>query len=407
MDSSDFAPDVVDATLSYDDSTPYEEQVPTHPLNDPARASLANRIGSTKLYLLSETSVARAGKVREQHVIGEFGKRKHAEEEEEEDAEEEMDEDTTHRGNALLLRGPPIAHLPTARLFAYTKHFDVQPMGLEWVDDNTCVLVFSSKNSARLAYRYLQKSPTENPDDDGFVTAKSIPIAFWPPEERINNSLGKGEGLKGAVRMRWALSDDVKKKGARRESAFYKKHGRLAGKEVYGGEGVPAAKRRRGEDGQELLQRAKLDEELDEFLREDEEASPASPPSKMRSDYISTNGWTLLERTSALRLHPEPERLSLADRLTAPLPRRARNGTLAMRSDEAKDFGPRIWSEKLEWGPSEARESRSRGGRGDRRSRRGDGRDERHGDRPPRHRPRKMTQQELDDEIDAFLNEKE
>ncbi|KAG6879417.1 hypothetical protein C0992_002791 [Termitomyces sp. T32_za158] len=385
MDYSDVAPDVVDAGLSYDDTTPYEEQVPTHPSNDPARASLANRIGSAKLYLLSETSVARAGK------------RKHAVDEEE-DVDEEMDEDATHRGNALLLRGPPISHLPTARLFAYAKHFEAQPMGLEWVDDNTCVFVFSSKNSARIAYRHLQKSPTEDPDDDGFVTAKSIPIALWPPEERIHSSLGKGEGLKGAVRMRWALTEDVKKKGARKESTFYKKHGRLAGKEVYGGEDVPAAaKRRRGEDGQELLQRARLDDELDEFLREDEEASPASPPSKMRSDYISTNGRTLLERTSVLRLHAESERLSLADRLTAP---RARAGT--MSDDEVEALGSRVWSEKLEWGPSEARESR-RGGRGDRRHRRGD---ERGGDKP-RYRPRKMTQQELDDEIDAFLNQKE
>ncbi|KAG5721502.1 hypothetical protein E4T56_gene13095 [Termitomyces sp. T112] len=393
MDTSDVAPDVFDATLSYDDTTPYEEQVSTHPSNDPTPASLANRIGSTKLYLLSETSIARAGK------------RKHTEEEAEEDVDEEMDEDTTHRGNALLLRGSPIAHLPTARLFAYAKHFDAQPMGLEWVDDNTCVFVFSTRNSARLAYRYLQKSPAENSDDDGFVTAKSIPIAFWPPEERINNSLGKGEGLKGTVRMRWALNEDVKKKGARKESAFYKKHGRLAGKEIYEGEGVPAAKRRREEDGEELLQRAKLDEELDEFLREDEEASLVSPPSKMRSDYISANGRTLLERTSALRLHPEPERLRLADRLMAPLPRRARHGTLAMRSDEGEDLGSRIWSEKLQWGPSEGKEFR--GGRGDGHNRRSDGRGKRRGDRPPRHRSKKMTQQELDDEIDAFLNEKE
>jgi len=120
-------------------------------------------------------------------------------------------------------------------------------MGLEWVDDNTCVLVFPTKASARMAHRHLRKSATEDDDADGFITAKPIPITFWPPEDRINNSLGKGQGLKGTIRMRWALNEDVKKKGARRQSAFYKKHGRLAGKEVYGGEGVPsAAKRRRG-----------------------------------------------------------------------------------------------------------------------------------------------------------------
>ncbi|KAF5371944.1 hypothetical protein D9615_008089 [Tricholomella constricta] len=407
------APEVVGDTLSYDDNIAYEEQIS----NDPERASLANRIGSTKVYLLSETSIARAGK------------RKHAEsEEEEEDTDDAMDEgdaiyiatpprtkrlpfrfyhaDTTCRANALLLQGPPISHLPTARLFAYAKHFNVEPMGLEWVDDNTCVFVFPTKASARMAHRHLRKSVTEDADAGGFLTAKPIPITFWPPEERINSSLGKGEGLRGAIRMRWALNDDVKKKGARQDSAFYKKHGRLAGKEVYGGEGLPpAAKRRRGgidAQGTPLqLQRAQLDDELDQFLAEDDEPSPpASPPSKMRSDYISTDGRTLLERTSVIRAHLDPDRPSLADRLTAPLPRRARNGTLGrMHSAHPEELSARIWTEKLEWGPENV--SRPREGQGERRRTRG----ERRGDRPP---PRpKMTQQELDDEMDAFLNQKE
>lgn len=59
------SPDLLVA-LSYDDDIAYEEQVPTHLANDPEHASLANRIGSSKVYLLSETSVAtgRVGKVR-------------------------------------------------------------------------------------------------------------------------------------------------------------------------------------------------------------------------------------------------------------------------------------------------------------------------------------------------------
>ncbi|KAG6850016.1 hypothetical protein H0H93_002465 [Arthromyces matolae] len=397
MDNADIAPDVVEEALSYDDTTPYEEQVPTNPANDPARSSLANRIGSTKVYLLSETSVARAGK------------RKHSDDENEGEDDEAMDEDTSHRGNALLLKGPPIAHLPTARLFAYAKHFDVQPMGLEWIDDNTCVLVFPSKSSGRQAFRHLQKNMTEDLDDDGFVTAKPIPIAFWPPEERINSSLGKGEGLKGTVRMRWAFHEDVKKKGARMESAFYRKHGRMAGKEAYGGEGVPAAKRRRAEDGEAVLHKDQLDEELDSFLKEDEEASPRSPPSKMRSDHMPSNGRTLLERASVVLSNPENERPSLADRLTAPLPRRARKGALgSMHADQIEDLSSRISTKRLEWGPTgfdQEIQPRTRG-RGSQRARRGDEGEERRGDRPPRHKPRKMTQQELDDDIDAFLNEK-
>jgi hypothetical protein len=68
----DIAPEFT--VLSYDDTVAYEEQVPTHPSNDPGRSSLANRIGNTKVYLLSESSVARVGKVR-WPVIGGVRKR--------------------------------------------------------------------------------------------------------------------------------------------------------------------------------------------------------------------------------------------------------------------------------------------------------------------------------------------
>lgn len=292
------------------------------------------------------------------------------------------------RENALLLQGPPISHLPTARLFAYATHFDSHPLGLEWVDDTTCVFVFGTKAAARTGFRNIQKSPTEEPDTSGFITAKPIPIAVWPPEERISKSLGKGEGLKGVLRMRWAKNDDVKKKGAKSESEFYKKHGTTAGKEVYG---QPDAKRRRWEDeesefdgnGGDLAKR--LDNEMDEFIRmrdasegEEEEvvAEPSSPPSKMRSDYIAPDGRTLLERTSLIRAHPE----TLASRLTAPLPRRSRDkmgGSLAHR----------LGDERVE-------SDRSRGKRHGR-----DGRSERTAERP------KKSQQELDDELDAFLKQ--
>lgn len=48
--------------LSYDETVPYEEQLPSAA----EAAALASRIGSTKVYLLSESSAsaARGGKVR-------------------------------------------------------------------------------------------------------------------------------------------------------------------------------------------------------------------------------------------------------------------------------------------------------------------------------------------------------
>lgn len=51
------------STLSYDETVPYEEQLPD-PSTETERTSLANRIGSSKVYLLSESSAARVGKVR-------------------------------------------------------------------------------------------------------------------------------------------------------------------------------------------------------------------------------------------------------------------------------------------------------------------------------------------------------
>jgi hypothetical protein len=277
-------------------------------------------------------------------------------------------------------------------------------MGLEWVDDTTCILVFETKASARLAYRYLLKSASEEPDFEGCITAKSIPIALWPPEERINKSLGKGEGLKGVIRMRWARTEDVKQKGAKNQSQFYKKHGTAAGKELFNGRDLPPPKRRRRDDGvDDELERAQLDDELDAFLAADDDEEEveevveptrdASPPSKMRSDYIADDGRTLLERTSVLRMHSD-DTPDLASRITARLPRRAR-GALAM--DNVSD---RIESaEKLEWGsPLE----HHRGGRRrDNPRRSGRPKAERNG---RTERPRK-TQEELDAELDAFLNE--
>ncbi|KAL0571128.1 hypothetical protein V5O48_010836 [Marasmius crinis-equi] len=369
----DEIPQEPSSLLSYDEDIAYEDQVSTNP-NPSDDAGLASRIGKTKVYLLSESSA---------------GKRKRGEEEPTGDITEEMDdvdmaEDPSQRSNAILLQGSPISHLPTARLFAYATHFDAHPLGLEWIDDNTCVFVFETKEAARTGFRYIQKSAAEEADLEGFVTAKPVPMAFWPPEERINKSLGKGEGLKGAVRMRWARTEDVKQKGAKQQSEFYRKHGSMAGKELFNGREMQGAtgKRRKTDDAVDLqLQRERLDKELESFLEEPEEEEP---PSRMRSDYIAADGRTLLERTSDIRLLSDSGDTDLASRIAdtrtiSPLPRRARrNLEDRLRSEERPD-----------------------GANGKGRGRRGH--DTRGVDRS---RPKK-TQQELDDELDAFLREKE
>ena len=247
---------------------------------------------------------------------------------------------------------------------------------MEWIDDSTCILIFSTKSNARLAFRYLAKSHAEEPSEEGFITSKPIPVAIWPPEERINKSLGVGEGLKGAIRMRWALTSDVKKRGAKSQSQFYRKYGDNAGKAGPGMEDSRPQKRPRGEgESDPATQRAQLDQELDAFLAEDDDepARPPSPPSKMRSDHMDVgyHGKSLLERTSNLRAHP----VTLEQRLSERRPPRYSRG------DEPR-LGDRIGGE---------------GGRPRRRSRESGRRHE---------RPRK-TQEDLDAELDAFLNSKD
>jgi hypothetical protein len=277
--------------------------------------------------------------------------------------------DPSLRDNAILLQGTPISHLPTDNIFAYATHFDAHPIGLEWIDDTTCILVFPTKLAARDAFRVLTKSYTEEPSEEGFITSKPIPVAIWPSKERINNSLGIGEGLKGVVRMRWALTSDVKKKGANKESQFYKKFGRHAGKGD--AEDTLTNKRRKTDIGEvgEAEERERLDHELDAFLAEDDE-EPLSPPSKMRADHLDTSRKkSLLERTTS----------PLEPRLTSRLPRRGRHGG---HSDPADSLSSRLGDV-----PSRGREKH---GESSARSR--------------RHERPKKTQEDLDAELDAFLS---
>lgn len=324
-------------------------------------------------------------------------------------------------------------------------------MGLEWVDDQTCVFVFSSRKDARDAFAKLTKPAVtmsanaetaedvvpmsiDNPADTDYTLAKAFPISLWPPEERITQTLGKGHGLKGPICMRWARVDDVKKKGAKQASRFYRKHGSKAGKELFNGRDLPPVqppKRKQTEWLEEEERRKELDKELDDFLAEDEEnegdeysdsrhkkrprhssrtrtpmshEGPRSPPSKMRSDYIADDGRTLLERTSLLRHHPyasDPldDTPDLASRLMVALPKGRRRREDLDRLSPGNRIGIKD-SEKLHWGRSNDTDSRTwRRGKREREIRRGGA--NKIGDRP------KITQQELDDELDAFFNGKD
>ncbi|EST08014.1 Protein of unknown function DUF2414 [Kalmanozyma brasiliensis GHG001] len=71
------------------------------------------------------------------------------------------------RLETLLIEGSPITQLSTSRLFAYLTHFGAQPLGLEWIDDQSCKVVFPDERSARLGLEYLVPStPADAMQDD-------------------------------------------------------------------------------------------------------------------------------------------------------------------------------------------------------------------------------------------------
>lgn len=56
----------------------------------------------------------------------------------------EVDYGDSLRPMALHLEGEPISQLSTSRLMAYVGHTGVRAKGIEWINDNRCVVVFDS-----------------------------------------------------------------------------------------------------------------------------------------------------------------------------------------------------------------------------------------------------------------------
>lgn len=245
--------------------------------------------------------------------------------------------DESLRSNAILLQGTPISTLPTSNIFAYVGHYDVKPIGLEWIDDTTCILVFETKRAAVASHARLLRLGEEEPDVFGLSAAQPIPPGVSLPNSGDDAAVETESDLFGGIRMRWARKDDVKQRGAKSQSKFYQRHGEMAGKDGKGFFDDAPSKRRRRETDEEI--RARLDQDLEAFAAGDD-----APLSKMRSDYMGGQG---------------------------------RSGVVI---ELPKSEGRRR-------PPQEHR------GSGRRRGRRGEGGNV---------RPQK-TQQELDDELDAFL----
>ncbi|GJJ07686.1 hypothetical protein Clacol_001891 [Clathrus columnatus] len=257
--------------LSYDDDVPYEEQIEPMTLKSD---DLKQRIGS-RIYLLEDALTKKRKRLTDdvQEV-----------QEEQELDETIIEEDMAgriYRPNALLLHGPAISQMPTNKVFAYATHFDAQPIGLEWVDDQTCILVFPTRKSALHAWDVLLRPSTSiltseeqmqlDNMDQSLRVAHSLPLALYPADERISSALGtsKLELSKKPIQIRWAQKTDVKERGARNKSQFYKRFGETAGKPAnrFPPGYQPDDTRRNGRDDKGIAQ---LDAELDQFLGEDD-----------------------------------------------------------------------------------------------------------------------------------------
>ena len=162
------------------------------------------------------------------------------------------------------------------------------------------------------------------------------------------------------MKMRWATPGDVKQKGANKNSEFYKRYGRTAGRTDEGE--VPEVKRRRRDDS-EAEKMAELDQELEDFLTEERIA-----PSKTRSGHVNSDGRTLFDR-----LRP-----GLHSRLGDSGSRRGkprRSGRESERAAEEEVEAPQTLQSRLG------------------------------GERRGRNARPKVTAEDLDAELDAFLKE--
>jgi hypothetical protein len=191
----------------------------------------------------------------------------------------------TARANAILFRGDPVSVLPTQRVLSYAASTSgTPPLGLEWVDDINVVVVWETVGLARRAYVAMRvfdeetlDEDVEHEDEEGFVTARSIPETLWPMDARLQKVLGTDapaerssveegiEVVKRTLRMRWARPEDVKERGARNKSKFYERHGSNAGKEgqnifFASEEHTSGGKRKRGDWEEDEEKRRRLDD---------------------------------------------------------------------------------------------------------------------------------------------------
>ncbi|WVF70305.1 hypothetical protein IAT40_005094 [Kwoniella sp. CBS 6097] len=188
--------------------------------------------------------------------------------------------------NALYLRSDLIQHLSTSKVFSWSSSLGASVMGIEWLNDTTLQLIFDSPAAALLGLTLLSKAgfdPAEGDDPLLERSAHSVPISLLPlaEPEPVDSLEGKellgsstqpeeGDGVRrkgrgkfggssgGAfdleplaaensedpfklaagvdpharIAIRYATESDSELRKQAKQSEWYKRHGRNAGKEV-------------------------------------------------------------------------------------------------------------------------------------------------------------------------------
>ncbi|KAK4683552.1 hypothetical protein P7C73_g6693, partial [Tremellales sp. Uapishka_1] len=269
-------PSALDRAL--DDQPPAE--IPDHV------KSLMGRMGKGKVYLMEETPailhLGGEGRVRDNPRI-----QKLAQQLDDQDPMPWLEaisatSPSPLRPLALLVRSDLIKHLSTSKVFSWTTGLGAEVMGIEWLNDETLLLLFPTTAATLLSLSILSKAgfdPAEGDDPLLERSAHSIPISLLPmaqPDpldasagqelllEPTENTRRKGRGNFSSssssrfeldplvparqeenewnlapgvdplarITIRYGVESDVALRKDAKASEWYKRHGRGAGKEV-------------------------------------------------------------------------------------------------------------------------------------------------------------------------------
>ncbi|KAL1405014.1 hypothetical protein Q8F55_008637 [Vanrija albida] len=118
------------------------------------------------------------------------------------------------RHNALYVSSELIKHLSTAKVFTWASEYGAAPMGIEWLNDSTLVLLFHTPAAALLGLSALSKAgfdPTEGDDPLLERAAFQFPTSLLP---RAEAPKPKELDYEGGETLNYGDDDDAPKEPA-------------------------------------------------------------------------------------------------------------------------------------------------------------------------------------------------